>query len=100
VTTEVTSVKGGLVTLSNQISTVKAEIHTVTDEVVKISKSSGSGGGSGSGSGSRGGSGSGGSGSSSSPHSSVIDSSFPIPTYNSSFMSPDHFLQEVEDSLH
>jgi hypothetical protein len=98
VTTEVTSVKGGLVTLSNQISTVKAEIHTVTDEVVKISKSSGSGGGSGSGSGSREGSGSGGSGSSSSPHSSVIDSSFPIPTYNSS-LSPDHFLQEVEEFL-
>jgi hypothetical protein len=95
VTTEVTSVKGGLVTLSNQISTVKAEIDTVTAEVVKISKSSG--GASGSGSGSRGGTGS--SGSSSSPHSSVIDSSFPIPTYNSSCMSPDHFLQEVEEFL-
>jgi hypothetical protein len=76
--------------VKKESGTVKSDLVAVSTEVQKVKASGGSGSGTGGG---------GSGGGSSSSHSFVIDSSFPIPIYNSSSMSPDHFLLEVEEFL-
>jgi hypothetical protein len=91
--TETSKVNHELGNVKKELGTVKSDLVAVSAEL-KVVKASGGSSGSGSGTG-----GGGSGGGSSSSHSFVIDSSFPIPIYNSSSMSPDHFLLEVEEFL-